>query len=136
MHSSLKFLRSRKGQFFVLSAVAIVTVLVYINRLVQPFSIIDTSQVVLGNEIFLFNDVKEKAFVSVQGAQTCNDALFDLQEYQNFVQQFAIQKGYLLSFSFTNTGCPTQNSLITFNVNQTLVSSSKVLQSIYTISWP
>lgn len=131
-----KFSRNRKAQFFVLSAVAIVTVLVFVNRLIQPFSITDTSQTVLGNEVFVFNDIKEKAFVAVEGAQSCNDALFNMGEYQSFVQDFARGQGYLLSFSYTSSDCPSQNSPITFNVNQTLVSSNKLLQSIYKISWP
>lgn len=136
MRNLLKSSR-RKAQFFVLTAVAIVTVLVFISRLIEPFSVTDTSQVVLSDEVFLFNDIKEKAVAAVrEGTTSCTDALLNLQEFKNFVENFMLERGYFLSFSFTPTFCTSPSSPITFNINQTQVSSNKFLQSLYTISWP
>ena len=76
MHSLLK---SRKAQFFVLTAFSIVTLFFLISNWVQPFSIIDTSAVVLSEEPFIFNNIKENARRTVENSKSCEELKFNLE---------------------------------------------------------
>ena len=128
-----------KAQFFVLSAVAIVTILFFVSRLLEPLAITDTSQAALGQEIFVFNDVREKAFETVKSTTTsCQDVLFNLQEFKSTVENYALEQGYFLNFSAPNIPVicdPMITPSMMIIVNQTLVSPSKFLQAVYCIPW-
>ncbi len=49
----------KKGQFFILSTFAIVGAMYLIGSLIRSSSIIDTSQIVLMEYPFVFNNIKE-----------------------------------------------------------------------------
>ena len=130
-----KFFEKRhKAQFFVLNAFAIITVFFLISRFIEPFTIIDTSQVPLMDEIFIFNNIKEKTRVVVTESKTCADLAYNLQEYKNFVENYALEKGYKLTYSYIYFECPTQS--LTIQLNMTLQSPRTTLDSKSSYQWP
>lgn len=94
-HSLLK---SRKAQFFVLSAFTIVTILYLISGWVEPYTIIDTSSVVLMEETFVFNNIVEKANETIHISKTPEDLRYNIQEYKNFAEEYALGKNFKLTF--------------------------------------
>jgi hypothetical protein len=94
-----------KAQFFILSAFAIVSMLYLISRWMQPSGIIDTSQVALMEEFFVFNNVKEKAIQVVNESKSCEELKYNLDEYKNFVELYALEKGKLFLFWKLSSPC-------------------------------
>ena len=106
MRSLLKLnTRKRKAQFFVLSAFAIVSLLYIISSWIQPFTIIDTSAIILMKEPFIFNNLKEKAISTVNISKSCDDITYNLDEYQNFVQSFATGQNLNLTYNYSISPC-------------------------------
>ncbi len=98
MRSSLS---SRKAQFFVLSAFAIVSILLLVSTWLEPLSIPDTSTAVLAEERFVFNNIKEKAEETVKISKNCEELKFNLEEYKLFIQNFlTITKNIRLNFKY------------------------------------
>jgi hypothetical protein len=110
MHNSLK---SRKAQFFVLSAFAIVTVIYFISGWIEPYTIIDTSAVVLMEEPFIFNNIVEKANETIYISKSLDELKYNIQEYKNFVEEYAVRKNLQITFdtSGLNFGNPTTGSV-------------------------
>lgn len=94
-------LRSRKAQFFVLSAFAIVTVIYFISRWVEPYTIIDTSAVVLMEEPFIFNNIVEKANETIYISKSVNDTKYNIEEYKQFVEEYALRKNLKITFDIS-----------------------------------
>ncbi|HLC59438.1 MAG TPA: hypothetical protein VJH34_02850 [archaeon] len=124
-------LRSNKGQFFVLSAVVIISIIFLLGRLLEPSNIVDTSSVVLNDAPFIFNNIEEKAKTTVNSSKTCEDATFNLQEYKDFVESYVLGKGYYLSFTYTLTSCPNFSA----DVTQILKTTDTTIQSNYILTW-
>jgi hypothetical protein len=99
MHS---LLRSRKAQFFVLSAFAIVTVIYFISRWIEPYTIIDTSAVVLMEEPFIFNNIVEKANETVYISRSPEELRYNIEEYKQFVEEYALRKNLKITFDISN----------------------------------
>jgi len=136
MRSLLKLNRKKKAQFFVLSAFTIVSILYIISSWIQPFSIIDTSSIVLMEEPFIFNNLKEKAIQTVNVSRNCDDLKFNLDEYNAFVQQYATSKNLNLIFNYQITPC--QNNfhfpvLVAFKMQ--IKSTNVQIQSNFTENW-
>jgi len=106
-------LRSRKAQFFVLSAFAVVTILYFVSRWIEPYTIIDTSSVVLHDESFIFNNIVEKTNEIISISKSPEDLSFNIQEYKNFVEQYALSKNLKLTFDVSQLviGNPTTGSI-------------------------
>jgi hypothetical protein len=134
MHNLLK---SRKAQFFILSAFVIVTVIYFISRWIEPYTVIDTSSVVLMEEPFIFNNIKEKAFVAVNESKSCEDLKYNLEEYKYFVESYALAKGYNLDFNYTSSPCYDEPPFfpVIIEVKMLLKSSTKDLRSNFTLQW-
>lgn len=138
MHS---LLRSRKAQFFVLSAFVMVTILYFVSRWMEPYTIIDTSSVVLISEPFIFNNIKEKAAYAIIGSKTCEDLKYNLEEYKYFVEGYALEKGYNLDLNYSIANCPEEvipappvsPTVVAFNL--TLMSPSAVLGSEFYVGY-
>ena len=133
MHSLLK---SRKAQFFVLTAFSIVTLFFLISNWVQPFSIIDTSAVVLSEEPFIFNNIKENARRTVETGKSCEELEFNLEEYENFVKTFGLRKNLDISLihSAPSSDCELTGRT-TINIKIKLSSSSMILSSDFNVEW-
>ncbi len=126
-----RLLKYRKAQFFVLSAFAIISVLYLLSRWIEPSAVTDTSQIALVDEPFIFNNIKEKAEKVVQISKDCDDLKFNLEEYKQFVGNYAREKNYLLILTYTY---PTCTSGITVNFNMKLISTRMELSSDFSVA--
>lgn len=123
-------LKSRKAQFFILSAVAIIGILYFLSRWLEPSSIIDTSSIVSMEEPFVFNNVKEKAVETVQNSKSCEELKYNLEEYNAFVENYAIEKNYIINLNYTYD-CFTKD--VDFNMK--LTSTKASIESNFTAIW-
>jgi hypothetical protein len=132
MHS---LLRSRKAQFFLLSAFAIVTIAFFVSKWIEPYTIIDTSSVILNEETFLFNNIKEKSEEVIKGGKSCEELKYNLEEYKNFVEDYTSKKNYKLDFDYVvsscNDGPPLSSKVVIYS---RLKSTNMVLLANYTVS--
>lgn len=133
-----RFMKRHKAQFFVLSAFAIVAVFYVVSGWIEAYTIVDTSQVALIDEIFIFNNIKEKTGTVVKDSKTCEDLTYNLQEYKDFVESYALSKGYSVTFAYMVTPCnPTFPLPVYFaQINLTLQSPRATLNSQFSYSWP
>lgn len=124
---------SSKGQFFIVSAVSIVIILFFIGRWLEPSTVPDTSSIALTEELFTFDNVKEKATAVVKGSESCEELDYNLQEYKNFLNDFAREKNYQIGFVYSIEPC---SSSAIARVNLTLVSEKVNAKSNFSIQWP
>ena len=124
-------LRSRKAQFFVLSAFIIVSILLPVSRWLEPLSIIDTSAVALAEEMFVFNNIKEKADATVISSKDCDELKFNLEEYKNFIQEFSVAKNIKLNFAY-EVKEPCDDNVLRTEINIILESPSRFIHSSFT----
>lgn len=94
-------LKSRKAQFFVLSAFAIVSIIYFVSKWMEPYTIIDTSSVVMTEEPFVFNNIVEKAEETIYSSKTSDDLKYNILEYKNFVEEYGIRKGLKITFNIS-----------------------------------
>lgn len=133
----MKF-KSRKAQFFILAAFAIVSIVYFMARWLEPFTIIDISQIALQEEAFFFNNIKEKAFeVAAKGTKSCDDLKYNIEEYKYFVETYALEKGYDLDFNYTMSPCYEEPPLFptVIEIKARLKSKNMELGSDFSISW-
>ncbi len=129
-------LRNRKAQFFVLTAFTLVTLFFLISNWIQPFSIIDASAVVLSEEPFIFNNIKDNARKTVETSKSCEELKFNLEEYESFVKTFGLRKNLDISliYSQPSSNCESSGSTV-INFKITLSSSSMSLSSEFDATW-
>jgi len=130
MHSLLK---SRKAQFYILSAVAIISVLYFLSRWLEPTSMVDTSSVALLDEPFVFNNIKEKAMEVVKVSKDCEELQFNLEEYKQFAENYALEKSYLLELFYTYPSCIPGTDV---NFKMKLISTRATIASNFSVTWP
>ncbi|MBL7169648.1 MAG: hypothetical protein ISS48_01345 [Candidatus Aenigmarchaeota archaeon] len=124
----MRNLLSKKAQFFILTAVMIVGVFFTLSKYINQYSFIDTSKAVEGAEIFILENIVGKANKTVQISNTLN---FNsrLTTYKDFVGNMVADRGYTLSFNFTNI-----TDLAVFNI--TLMSERYTLRSEFSETIP
>lgn len=128
--------RRRKAQFFVLSAFAIVSILYLVSSWIQPYTILDTSSAVLQQGPFVFNNLKEKAIATVNISKTCTDLMYDLDEYNNFITNYASSQNVNANFTYTIPNCQiSSGSQIVIPMNLTLKSTNAFIASNFTATW-
>jgi hypothetical protein len=90
---------SSKGQFYVLTAVVVVGFFLLLSRYIGPYSFIDSSRSVTDDEIFFFNNVKDKAeeTVSLSNSTTL---LPNLQNFTAIAKSEAARKGYIFVIGY------------------------------------
>jgi hypothetical protein len=132
------FGRRRKAQFFILAAFAMVTMFYLISKWIEPFTIIDTSQVPLMDEMFIFNNIKEKTYNVINNSASCTDLNYNFQEYKDYVTSYALSKGYSLKYDYLLTPCLTNFTLPVYfvTINMTLQSPRTRLSSLFSYQWP
>lgn len=125
----------RKGQFFVLTSVAIVTILFFVSRWIGPSTQIDTSAIVLSDELFTFDNIKEKVSDVVKSSENCDDFTYNLQEYENFINNFAGEKNYKIEFSYINTPCSEElGAVAEFSLR--ILSEKADAKGVFYATWP
>ncbi len=116
----------KKGQFFILTAFAIVTSFYLVSKSIGPAEFIDISQVPLSEEIFLFNNINEKAIELVAKSNDCKELSWNLEEYKIFVEKFGLEKGIKIDFEYQIVSCPppTVNFLLNVSSPRVYLNSS------------
>ncbi|MEX2739340.1 MAG: hypothetical protein Q6356_009775 [Candidatus Wukongarchaeota archaeon] len=121
-------LSGKKAQFFILTTVVIVGVFYTLSKYINPYAFIDTSRAASGSETFFFDNVKEKAIKTVQISNE-TELETNLNQYKNFVEKMASDKGYSLSFGYV-----VQTSTVDFNM--ILTSERMTLKADFTEGRP
>jgi len=106
-------LKSKKAQFFVLSAFAIVSIIYFVSRWMEPYTIIDTSSAASIEEPFIFNNIVEKTNETIYISKSSDDLQYNIEEYKNFVEDYASSKNLQIIFdtSKLTIGNPTTGSI-------------------------
>ena len=125
--------KGAKAQFFVLSAFIIITILFVISQFLQPSGVFDTSSIVFTDEIFIFNNVKEKAIEVVQVSENCNSLSSNLNEYKKFTEDFVRQRNANIILEYNITS-PCIDSIRQTNFYIYLVSTRSTIDSTFTAS--
>jgi hypothetical protein len=83
-------------------------------------------------EPYIFNNIVEKAkyVVNSSSNKTCEELTFNIEEYKNFVETYAIEKNMELDFNYNVVGC----SQIDFKIR--LKSPNVDLGRNFTMQWP
>ena len=90
---------SKKAEFFILTTVVIVGVFYTLSKYINPYAFIDTSTAVEGDEIFFFDNVKEKAIKTIKISDQSN-LVNNLKTYKDYVEDLASEKGYSMVFNY------------------------------------
>jgi hypothetical protein len=83
---------SDKAQFLVITAFVIVSIFYLVSKWMQPYTIPDTSEIVLAEEPYVFNNIKEKALTVVNTSASCDELVDNLDEYKAYVEDYAFRK--------------------------------------------
>lgn len=128
--------KSRKAQFFILSAFVIVSIVYVISKWLEPYTIIDTSEIVLREETFVFNNIVEKTDEAIESTKSYGDLSYNLQEYRSFVKDYASQKNFALTLDYgmvpTIGDIPTGVSMSCIRIK----SPKMTLENAHVVNWP
>lgn len=119
---------SSKAQFFLLTAVIIAGFFYTMSKYINPYSFIDTSKSAASEEIFFFNNIKEKAIKTVQISHP-DELPNNLLTYKRFVEDVARDNGFILSFNYNTTNT-------TVGINMILQSERMKLTSDFIVNRP
>lgn len=143
MHSSSSskprnILSSRKAQFMIITAFVMISVFYLISKWIEPYNILDAAEVVLIEEPFVFNNIKEKALDLVDTSKSCDELVYNLEEYKTFVEDYAFRK-LIVYFGYTlSTPCyeydPSFPVLVIFDVE--LKSEKITIKDTFYGFWP
>lgn len=130
--SSSSSSRRPKAQFLVITAFVIVSIFYLVSKWMQPYTIPDTSEIVLAEEPSVFNNIKEKALDIVATSSSCEELVNNLDEYKAYVEDYAFRK-LIVYFDYTlETPCyapdPNFPVLVLFDIrvqSQTMKVSDK-----------
>jgi hypothetical protein len=125
--------RSRKAQFFVLSAFTIVAIVFFLSQWIEPYTITDTSSIALKEEFFIFNNIKEKAVETVRNSKDCDELKYNLEEYKTFTENYAAMKVLELNVSYYNKTVCDDKKLETFFTIK-LKSFSSYIESSFMVN--
>ena len=125
MHNS-----SNKGQFYVLTSVVIVGFFFLLSKYVNPYSFIDSSKSITDDEIFFFNNVRDKAEKAVMVSGLDDSTLNrNLNNFGTLAKDTAGEKGYI--FLVRHRIDP-----VRVNFTMFLISDKYTLNSSFTINRP
>jgi hypothetical protein len=133
MHNLLK---SRKAQFYILSVVGLVTILYAIGKSLTASSIIDTSELALRNDFFVFNNIVEKTLATLNASKSCEDLNFNLQEFKSFaIKEFA--PTFRIEYNYMIISCNEASKTATVSFNITLYSINSQIATSFTknVNW-
>ena len=129
MHNSLN---SSKAEFFILTAFAIVTILYFVSKWVQPTTIIDTSRVASRTDLYIFNNIVEKANKTVAISKNCEDLTYNLEEFKDFVESLKGRQSII--FNYTIISCNDVNGgEVKFNITE--ITPTSKISSNFTSYW-
>ena len=131
MHNLLK---SRKAQFYIISVVGIVTILYAVGKSLTSYSIIDTSEVALRNDFFIFNNIVEKTLATLNVSKNCEELKFNLEEFK-LIATRAFAAHFRIDYNYTIASCTAISATVNFNI--TLYSINSEIKTSFTkiINW-
>lgn len=129
---------SRKAQFFVLTTFIMVSILYFVSKWLEPSTIPDTSVVALRDEPFVFNNVVEKAKETVKVSKSCEDLMFNLEEFKDFVESVVQVKNKWIIYYQLQSPCALPGgveipTVVEFNL--TLFSPRLKINSVFFETW-
>lgn len=132
----LNLLKSKKAQFYIISVVSIITILSTIGRSITTYSIIDTSELALRNDFFIFNNIVEKTLETLNASRSCEELKFNLEEFKNIATR-AFAPNFRVEYSYSIDSCndTTRSATVSFNI--TLYSINSEIGTTFTknINW-
>jgi len=99
-----------------------------LSKYINPYVFIDTSRAGEGGETFFFDNVKDKAIKTVE-ISSSTDLESNLDDYKDFVERMAGEKGYNLVFNYTV-------ETNTVNMTMVLMSQKYTLKGNFTVQRP
>lgn len=124
-----------KGQFFVLTAVFIVSLLFALSVWLQPWKKARVEEVAMAEEVFIFNNLLEKADETVKNAKSMEELKYNLDEYVNFVKQYLLTYGYEFELHHSIFSAPAELPGVVAMVCLTLKSPILTLQGTRSVTW-
>jgi hypothetical protein len=129
-------LKSRKAQFYIISVVGIVTIFYAIGKSLTPSLIIDTSDVVLRNDYFVFNNIVEKTLETLNASKSCEDLRFNLEEFKSIATK-SFAPAFRVEYSYSIVSCDdaTRSATVSFNITLYSVNSEIGTKFIKNVNW-
>jgi hypothetical protein len=130
--------RSRKAQFFVMAAFAIVTFAFYIGSWMEPGTIPDIAEVMVSDEAFVFDNLVEKVEEVVRSAGSYDELKYGLDEFSRFARKFVLERGYDLELIYELVPPPPepQPPIAVAMVCIRLRSPRMTLEATRILKWP
>jgi len=125
--------RSRKAQFFILSAFAIVTIIFFLSQWIEPYTIVDTSYIAAREDFFIFSNIKEKAVETVKNSKDCDELSYNLGEYKTFTENYASMKALGLNVNYL-INSPCDDNKLGTNFTIKLRSSSSYIEGTFLVN--
>jgi hypothetical protein len=122
----------------IITALTMISIFYLISRWIEPYNLLDTAEVALMEEPFVFNNIKEKALDIVNTSESCADLVDNLDEYKIFIEDYAFKK-LVVYFDYTlETPCyeydPKFPVLVLFNIE--LRSDKMTIRDEFYGFWP
>jgi len=127
-------LKSRKAQFYIISVVGIVTILYAIGKSLTSYSIIDTSEVALRNDFFVFNNIVEKTLATLNASKDCEELKFNLEEFK-LVTTKAFAPHFRIEYNYAIVSCTSTSATVNFNITLYSINSEIKTSFTKTINW-
>lgn len=127
-----------KAQFFLLSGFVITSIFFLISKWIEPYTIIDISQIPMSDEPFVFSNIRQEAMDVITTSESCQDLVNNLDEFKTYVEEYAFTKLFIY-FDYTlQTPCfeedPMFPTLVLFDIE--LSSSSITVRDKFYGFWP
>lgn len=107
--------RSNKAQFFVLSTISIILILAVYIKIFSPTNIVYSSDIIIRNEFFVFNNIVEKAIEVVELSKDCEELKFGLEELKKLINENYFF--YSVLFNYTINNCDNNFTEISFFIS-------------------
>ncbi len=127
MHSSSK---SKKAQFYIVTAVFIVIVMYQISSWINSMRISKSSYVLLEDEFEIFDNIKEKSIKTVN-ISSCEELKWNLDEYKYFVEKFGLENNMKINLRYTIQKCDQSGKIVNFTLS--LKSPEIYMNSTYDV---
>ncbi|MCX8190640.1 MAG: hypothetical protein N3D78_00385 [Candidatus Aenigmarchaeota archaeon] len=102
--------KSKKSQFFILTAISIVLILSIYVRVYSPKNTVFVSEILTKNEFFTFNNILEKSIKLFDNSKDCDDLKFGMEEFKKVVQEN--YPFYKIEFSYDIKSCDSSSAQI------------------------
>lgn len=107
-------LKSKKGQFFVLSSISLIIVLATLMRIFSPTSIVSSSDIIFRNEFFVFENIVGKSIKTVEISKDCEELKFNLEEFKKLILD--TYENYYIFFYYKINSCDSRLANVTFEI--------------------